>query len=176
MDINAIEQAIVDRLSPLRQAGLEVKALPDELAQFTAPRENGWVLVRFPEDSFEKPTQRLPLTQQGLLLCNLDVRLRSIRQETNQNCWAVLRLIRKLLVGYQPDGARGPIHVIGEQMQGSDKGYWHWFSNFNVPVLVRAQDDESDSIEPLLSQIVYSFEISDRWNESAGVDDQVRVD
>lgn len=165
MNINTIEQGIVDRLSPLRQAGLEVKALPDAIAKLVAPRGNGWVLVMFPEDNIAAPTQRFPLTQEGLLTCRLDIRLQSLRRANNENCWLVLKSVRQLLLGFQPNGARGPMYAAKQEMQGENQGYWHWFSSFQIPVLIRAEDPDSNEVDPLLKRITYLFELGDRWDE-----------
>jgi hypothetical protein len=162
MDIQTIEQDIVNRLSPLRQAGLEVKALPDEIARLTSVRGNGWVLVMFPEDQFNAPETRRPVTQSGLLTCRIDIRLKSLRSLTIDNCWLVLKTVRQLLLGFQPTGAKNPMYAVSASLQGTNNGYWHWFSEFRIPVLIRGEDPDSNRIDPLLRQITYLFEAGNR--------------
>lgn len=157
MTYDLIEQSIIDRLEPLRSASLLVRTLPDTNAEYGNVR-TGQVLLYLDAEQPSPSASMGRFIQQVQQTWVLDIRLRQMRKHNSEAVWAVLKLVRGLLIGFQPNGASskislGQLRFVGVQ---GEANYWTWEQRLNVSALVE-EVAEVEQQEVLLRRIDYLF-------------------
>lgn len=139
--LSAIEQSIINRLSPLRDAGIQVRTLPSVPGEWGDSAANGIITLAWASDNIAAATSISPLQQRIAQEWVLDIRLRALR---DQYGLSVLRdAIYGYLEGFRPPDAAGKIEFQSFEIQEPSKIYWRYEARFTVPVwLIERSDDE----------------------------------
>lgn len=149
-----VEQAIVNRLAPLRSVDLMVRALPNKTNEYGEINGNGQITVIWLKDTGELPLAMGLLQQRVETLWKLDIRLRNLRDATG--AWQVMRAIAGYLMGWKPPGCNRMYLKTREFLGESEKGLWVFEVVFAAQtVLVEALPDEEGT---LLQTITFELE------------------
>ena len=150
--IPRLEQAITDRLSPLRNAGILVRALPNRSSDYGEPT-NGEVIVQLNKITGNPPVGLGKGRSSAEVECNLFVRLRNLR-DGESGAWNVLASISEYLVGFIPDGAVSKMFLRSSELVDHENGWWIFAAVFGVPVLSL----ETVDVQGITEAIALSFE------------------
>ncbi|WP_088893202.1 Gp37 family protein [Leptolyngbya ohadii] len=154
MDVAAIEQALIDRLSPLRQAGLLVRALPNQSGETGKIEGNGAITLSWALDEATAPSSMGFFTQDCLMSWVLDIRLRNLREEAG--AWEIRKAIYGLLVGFQPPGCKKMYARRFEFVDRTD-AVWVFQATFIVPTVLMEVGQPDEEL-PLLKDIFLADE------------------
>lgn len=155
MDITIVEQAILDRLSPLQSAGLAVQLLANKSNEKGRINENGAVTANWAADDFSVSNSMGLMVQDCLMQFVLDIRLRNLRDEGG--AWAVRKAILNLLVGFQPPNCK-KMYAQKYEMTERSESVWKFQAIFIVPTVIVEQ--EAAEVETLLREIFVSEEVN----------------
>jgi len=128
-----IEQAIAQRLAPLRDAGILTRALPNKPAEWAEANANGVITLKWEKDDFQRPAGMGEIIQKLEMLWRLDIRLKNLRDQSG--CWAVMQEITKLLLGFKPPQCDG-LYLRSREFLGELEGIWVCEAVFAAPTYV----------------------------------------
>lgn len=148
MDIIAIEAAIIDRLAPLRTAGVWVRGLPDQAKDLGIPNIKGIVTVYWDKTKFDDPDSTGSIVQWANLQFVIEFRLRSLREVTG--AYPAIRYICNRLIGFQPPRSR-KISFVDHEFMGEKEKFWVHQLRLTVPTQIFEISDDAGLI--LLKQI-----------------------
>ncbi|HEY9648629.1 MAG TPA: Gp37 family protein [Chroococcidiopsis sp.] len=151
MNISLIEAAIVERLSPLRNAGLLVRALPNEPGEYGKVVGNGVVTVSWSVDEGQPPIGMGAIEQTIRMLWVLDIRCKNLRNG-DAGAMSLRQAIYALLIGFKPPGCR-KMYVQKFEFVDRQESYWHYEAIFVAPTTITEADDEETG--PLLSELLF---------------------
>lgn len=140
-----IEQAIAQRLAPLRDAGIHTRALPNKPAEWGEASSNGLITLTWQKDEFQRPTGTSQVIQKLEMLWRLDIRLKNLRDSSG--CWAVIQEVTKLLLGFQPPHCDA-LYLRSREFLGELEGVWVCEAVFAAPTYV-IQWDEPPTTNPI---------------------------
>ncbi|MBE7384385.1 MAG: hypothetical protein F6J95_023600 [Leptolyngbya sp. SIO1E4] len=139
-DSVAIEQAIVDRLAPLRDTGLIVHALPEK------PKEYGELLDSTSKGILtlvcfdEKPTGRMGADRRIQVVnrtANIFGRVRGLRSEGD--LLPLQNEIKAYLLGFMPPKCGAMRYGSGFEFLGRTDSDWEFKVGFTFPVMIRGR-------------------------------------
>ncbi|MDX2215518.1 MAG: Gp37 family protein [Oculatellaceae cyanobacterium bins.114] len=136
MGIAAIEQSIIERLAPLRNAGLLVRALPNKSGEVGKIEGNGAITLSWSVDESQPPGSMGFFTQDCLMQWVLDIRIRNLRDASG--AWAIHDAIYGLLIGFQPAGCRKMYAQKFEFVDRTD-AVWVFEATFIAPTTLMEQ-------------------------------------
>ncbi len=143
--LSEIEQAIAERLAPLRAAGIFTRALPNQPQEWGQAVDNGVITLKWEKDEFDRPDSMGVLTQAVDQVWKLDIRLKSLRDVTGG--WIVLEEITRLLLGFQPPHCQ-KMRLRSREFLGEFEGLWVFEMLAIAPTFVV----ELDQGDPVLSE------------------------
>lgn len=142
--IEAIEQAICDRLVPLREIGVLTRALPSKPGEYGQANGSGSITVRWNRDIANPPITEDVIVQTVLSEWILDVKLPSLRDEAGAQ--TVVQQIVNLLVGWQPPNCK-KLYLKSRQSMGQAEKLWAFELVFIAPTLMVEQLGETGGVE-----------------------------
>ena len=129
-----IEQAIADRLSPLRNSGgIGTRAMPNKPAEW-GKSENGIITLKWEKDEAEPSISMGKFKQRIFMQWKLDVRLRNLRDVNG--AWKILEEITHLLLGFRPPQCE-KIYLKSREFLGELEGIWVFEVIFIVPTWIQ---------------------------------------
>lgn len=146
-----IEQAIAERLAPLREAGILTRALPNKVADWGKSPENGVITIRWEKDEFTPPLG-VAVCQEARMNWHLDIRLRNLRDEAG--AWSVLQQITILLLGFRPPHCN-PIYLRSREFLGEMDGVWVFEVVFIAPTYLMEPSELVEADLPALKGLFF---------------------
>ena len=129
-----IEQAIADRLSPLRDSGgIATRAMPNKPAEW-GKSENGIITLKWERDEAEPSISMGDFRQRIFMQWKLDIRLKSLRDVSG--AWKILEGITQRLLGFRPPQC-DKIYIKSREFLGELEGVWVFEVVFIVPTWIQ---------------------------------------
>lgn len=146
-----IEQAIAERLAPLRTAGIATRAMPNQPAEW-GQASNGVITLKWEKDDFKAPELMGAIVQQAQMNWKLDIRLRNLRDANG--AWMVLQEITRLLLGFAPPHCQ-PLYLKSREFLGELEGVWVLEVVFVAPTWVVADESGGPDSEAVPLQGIF---------------------
>lgn len=153
--LTQIEQAILNRLAPLRNFGLLVRALPNRPSEYGEINGNGVITVAWASDDVEKPQGMGMYQQQCLMQWVLDIRVRNLRDTAGG--LLLRQAIYQLLIGFKPPHC-GKMYAKKFEFVERQENIWRFEAMFVAPALLIENLTEENL--PLLKEIFLQEEIN----------------
>lgn len=144
------EQFIVDRLAPLRDEGLTVRALPNKSNQIGEIVGNGIITVSWVKDEPEGNSDSLGIVCQKVNSeWVLDIRVKDLRDDESAGGLVLRNLVYNYLLGLQtPSGGR----ILAKSFQFVDRtnNVWVFDCRLTVPTIIMGKPFEDEGSVPLV--------------------------
>ena len=148
MDIQAIEQTLIDRISLLRATGIWVRGLPNLASDLGLDTNTGILTIYLDKTTFESPGS-LGLTVQSVLL-QFVIELRLVGLRDPSGAYAAIRYICNQLIGFTPPESE-KIYLLSHEFMGEKDKLWI----HQIRLVVPTRLFETPDLDPivLLQQI-----------------------
>jgi len=121
MDIQAIEQILIDRLSPLRSTGIRVRGLPSLPSDLGLDTNTGILTIYLDKTNFESPGSLGLVVQSVLLQFVIELRLTNLREPNG--AYPAIRYICNRLIGFAPPDCEN-IYLLSHEFMGEKDKLW----------------------------------------------------
>lgn len=163
MRYDLLEDAIIARLNPLKQAGFEILALPERDADFERPFKLGRVTVAYKSSLFNDDGMNgrpmvfstNEVNQKETAEIEIVFQARLLRGSTGIH--NLCHVTRRLLVGWRPD-SWGRLYCKEYRFLEHADGVWSYCLTLNAQALVVQHNDPQTEV--LISQITVDAEIN----------------
>lgn len=135
IDPVALENEVVQRLSPLNQGAVRVQSTPEDTSELRSPKGDR-VLVAFKGFSLSAPDNRInpraPIIQSGDASFAVILQFKSLR--SHQGAFPLMQQILSLVTGFIPETTGKPLYCTGSDFVSNDDGIWTWSMSFTAPL------------------------------------------
>lgn len=154
--LEAVEDAIINQLSPLKEIGIAVTGWPSKHDDFGKAYPNGVCLIAYEKATWTKPEVTDIIEQEQVDTWTISVGLKNLR--SHKGIYQVLKAIRMLLTGFCPPNCN-QMYLLDEGFVQLDpkSRIWEYQVKFGCPSL-HIQDIAPD-VGALLKSIQFDSEI-----------------
>lgn len=159
--IGSAEDAIVERLDPIKKLGFSIMSTTDDLSNLAAPHPFGLVFVNY-EGSDLEDVKGLGFVQQKEIL-EFKVSIESLNLRTKRNSYYLIQAIKILLCGFAPTINHGklllkPGRSIKFEGASPKTNFWEFSLSFLTDSFTTEDPDDNDRgviVDALLKQMVF---------------------
>lgn len=146
-----LENEIAAQLTPLKQAGLDVTALPEVEAEYSKPVERGKVTVAFKKSEYKEPKSTGHMVQDEVVHIELIIQAPKLRGGIG--VYAIKKSVDKYVLGYKPSNFSKIWSTTFDYIDYTD-GIFQYSYIVSCKTLVIEKGSDID--EPLLKEVCVS--------------------